>query len=226
MNRKLRLSLIIASSIVALYTILGFSGVLVVYRNSTWANEPSLKEGQFIVTTNLINPKPGDFVAYTFKYPDSLFSQHRIFRMVASEGDIVEMRDGTLFVNGENFDKDLSLAHEYRFSIEELNKLDLDNNYSYEHFFWMKPEDTLTRFIDDRIAEKFNLKQRRVIKSRNEYDDLIQAYYKQDWNRDHFGPFKIPKGKIFFLADNRDISEDSRFIGPIDRSSIKGVLIK
>jgi signal peptidase I len=49
--------------------------------------------------------------------------------------------------------------------------------------------------------------------------------YHRKWNKDNFGPLKIPSGKVFVLGDNRDNSEDSRYIGLIDKTAIKGVVI-
>ncbi len=40
--------------------------------------------------------------------------------------------------------------------------------------------------------------------------------------RDNFGPYNIPKEHYFFLGDNRDNSNDSRFWGPVPASYIKG----
>jgi signal peptidase I len=37
-----------------------------------------------------------------------------------------------------------------------------------------------------------------------------------------FGPVKVPAGQYFAMGDNRDDSEDSRFIGGIDRDRILG----
>ncbi|MCP4903034.1 MAG: signal peptidase I [bacterium] len=40
--------------------------------------------------------------------------------------------------------------------------------------------------------------------------------------RDHFGPYVVPEGAIFCLGDNRDLSLDSRFWGPVPLSYVKG----
>lgn len=40
--------------------------------------------------------------------------------------------------------------------------------------------------------------------------------------RDNWGPIVVPPGKYFFLGDNRDDSEDSRYWGFVDRSAVRG----
>jgi signal peptidase I len=40
--------------------------------------------------------------------------------------------------------------------------------------------------------------------------------------RDNFGPYLVPKNKLFMMGDNRDQSYDSRFWGYVDIKQVRG----
>ena len=42
------------------------------------------------------------------------------------------------------------------------------------------------------------------------------------WRRDSYGPEAVPPGNLFCLGDNRDISRDSRFFGPVGTDLVRG----
>jgi len=49
--------------------------------------------------------------------------------------------------------------------------------------------------------------------------------YKKNWNRDHFGPLRVPAGRLFVLGDNRGNSKDSRYLGMIELSRYVGTVL-
>jgi len=56
-------------------------------------------------------------------------------------------------------------------------------------------------------------------------DEVIFQQYKKNWNRDHFGPLRVPKGMYFVLADNRENMQDSRYKGFIEQSKFIGTVL-
>ncbi len=48
------------------------------------------------------------------------------------------------------------------------------------------------------------------------------AYLGQLEPRDNFGPYLVPKDKLFVMGDNRDQSYDSRFWGYVDVKQVRG----
>lgn len=50
---------------------------------------------------------------------------------------------------------------------------------------------------------------------------IDEPYIKEKIERD-FGPYRVPKGHIFTMGDNRNNSDDSRFWGPLPLENVMG----
>ena len=105
-------------------------------------------------------PKAGDIII--FKFPGNL-KQNYIKRLIATEGQVVEIRNKQVFVDGKLLENPSHVKH--------------------------------TDFTNSPIGSP---------------------------NRDNFGPYRVPKGFLFVMGDNRDNSYDSRFWGPLDRKLVLG----
>lgn len=142
-------------------------------------------------------PQRGDVFVFT---PPHDRSKNFVKRIVAVEGDTVETKGKTLYVNGEPVD---------------------DSKY-VRHVRSLYPDDDFPPFQLQRIPDNH---QRRLAKEELEGitdEDYLLSYevFKRKFPSGH--PFVVPRGYIFAMGDNRDESSDSRTWGVVDVDDIKG----
>lgn len=134
-----------------------------------------------ITLSHLGDPQRGDIV--TFNSPKD--GTRLIKRLVAVPGDVVEMRDDVLILNGQP-----ARYADVRPAVESVGAgIAVPALRATES---IAGQQHTVQFLD-RVAAKRS-----------------------------FGPVVVPRGHYFMLGDNRDNSEDSRYIGFVPRSGIIG----
>lgn len=177
--------------------------------------------GKLFFITRLKAPKRFRLVAYRAVVPmhGHALLIHRICGMA---GDMVEIKAGTLFVNGSAVDEDLQLKHIYKVNQQQAGEFE----YRTEEAYTIPPyTDTLYVPLADRVVKKAQLPCVRYILPAGVRDDEIYRVYQKSWNIDNFGPLRIPSNKLFLLGDNRGKAQDSRYLGLIDQNKVVGTVI-
>lgn len=134
-----------------------------------------------VVLARLGEPRRGDVV--TFSSPKD--GTRLIKRLVAVPGDVVEMRDDVLIING------VAARYEAASSSAEA--------------------------LGDGIVVAARQATERIHGDRRRIQVLEDVAARRS-----FGPVVVPADRYFMLGDNRDNSEDSRFIGFVPRSLLIG----
>lgn len=223
MNRLFRITLISLSAIVTIYFFLGLFGVLRLYRLPSTANEPNLKLNSYLFASNLVTPEIGDFIC--FKYGDSIMEKAiYVFRLSGTQGDTIQMKEGVFYINQKNMDENLNLNYNFEIDKMDLDQLKEKKIIDEEAVFRLENGKYFTH-LDKDTAEKFNLLNSKILKSRGEPNETMKKVFNKNWNFDNFGPIIVPENKTFVLGDNRHNSMDSRYFGFIDKNSIVGVII-
>lgn len=184
------------------------------------SSEPSLRQGRLFLTTRIKRPVRYSLISYRAILPPggmTILTQ----RLCGMPGDTLEMKAGALYVNGQEADGPLTLKHIYRVPAKTAAGMEYDRKQQYI----IPPyTDTLYISLEDKYVADNQLLCERYVLPPGLRDEEIFLVYKKNWNRDHFGPLRIPPGKFFVLGDNRGYRRDSRYLGPIDQSKYIGTV--
>ncbi|MGG9964256.1 signal peptidase I [Ferruginibacter sp. SUN106] len=242
MKKVLIGSAIFLGTVLVLWTVARITGMLQYYVIPSAANEPTLKIGDKLFTTNLKRPKPHQFIAFTSKYQDSVLAgynngdfnafkpgAHYLYRLCGIGGDTLEMKNAILYVNGKNFDEELNLKYEFEITAKAFNEIVEDEDKPAEGSYSspLQSKDSMTIAFDKTQIKKY---QSRIKLTPFIVNDTTNGPFKwldknTTWTTDNFGPLAIPAGCYFSLGDNRHNAMDSRFTGFIKQADIKGVVL-
>ena len=177
--------------------------------------------GEYFFISRFRAPKRFRLIAYHAVVPVT-GTKLMIHRVCGVTGDLVEIKAGTLFVNGKDVDGELCLTHVYKISQQAAGAL----TFKEEDAYMIPPYyDTLYIPLEDRVVKKEQFTYSRHILPAGLRDEAIFRVYQKNWNPDNFGPLRVPAGKVFVLGDNRGKVQDSRTLGLIDRNKVLGTVL-
>ena len=137
-------------------------------------------------------PKRGDIIVFKYPKDESLYY---IKRVVGIPGDVIEIRDKRLIINGQPLPAE-SVSED---AGKPLNDAIEDSHYDPKDFS---------------LVREATGDESRIVMNDNTTYMLT-----------HFGPETVPEGQYFAMGDNRDHSNDSRFWGFVPLRNIKGKAI-
>jgi signal peptidase I len=222
--KKFFIKFLIGIVVFAAMLIIGkFTGWFQYYSASTSSSAPTINRSEFFFSSTLKSYHNNDLVC--FKYNDFNFGKGVwVFRLCGQYGDVIEMRNGIFYLNGENFDKNLNLINQYKVSratYYDIDEVDIKNE---EFEMPVMGQDSVTLMMTTHYLRKRNIKS--LIKI-DTADQRNISRLKINPNRgiDNFGPIKVPKDSLFLLGDNRHNANDSRYIGFIPKKDVVSTVL-
>jgi len=195
--------------------------VIDVYQVSSASNEPTHPHGSIVMASCLKTADRGAFIC---------FKQHsteivRIYRCIAKEGDLIEIKNAAVYLNGKLLNEPYTW-NEYYISRQQLAAI---QGYVDTYKYPVNPINDSLYSITFSTAElsKYHLNLKSVTVNKGEaYPEIFSDFSRLNFNGDNLGPLKVPKNCYFLLGDNRHNAFDSRYIGFIKKDEIISTVIE
>lgn len=232
MKKRFIALLAIVPVLFILFIFARITGAIQFFRLTTPSCEPALKNGALVFSSNLKKPKNGDLIAYKSDFTDlenhySTKGEIHFHRVIASAGDVIEMKDGVCFVNEQNVDSGKNLMQNYTAASSAIKDLpeNIANENRYSTLGSMNQFEVFltTKEADKLIKEGIKLEKVIYKKGSDIYTGAFSWLKKEkEWTIDNFGPLKVPPDCFFILGDNRHNALDSRYVGFIKKIDFVG----
>ena len=210
---------VVITLIVLFLIIVKSTGLFNWYNMVTHTMEPTIQQGSSVFISNIPQINNNDIIIFeTEDFPGPV-----VFRAVGKEGDTVEIKDGVVFLSGQQENQENTLG---QFKVQKNKFLQIKDSEQVFHSYESAQLTYLDTFMiatKRDFADSMNLQE--VIYDKSFKEQEIVDKYNASWNRDNFGPIVIPEGKFFVLGDNRGDSYDSRYFGLLDKKDIKGKVL-
>jgi signal peptidase I len=219
MKRPFLITLAIVCLLVVAGVILFVTHALEFYTVSTTSNQPNYQPGDLMMASNF--KKPGNKDLIVFKRGSTLW----IFRCIGKEGDVVEIKNATVYLNGKLLAEPYTMK-EYYIPTKEILAMDkfiIKNNISSREISYGS---SLIALSDAQFKELNKpLKQFSKPKGGTPAEDFFPNFRDKGYNEDNLGPITVPQGFYFVLGDNRHDAFDSRFFGFVKAKDVISTVI-
>lgn len=190
----------------------------------------TLNYGDAVVIRRVMNDyRTHDLIYFEYPQPDSSSQGVRfIQRLIGLPGDTIALSDKALLINGITIPDTSSLQFNYFITLKnkEADSLfrlkyhfdeggavsnDLDYSYSLNH-------DEFVQLEKDSLIKKIELKHE---KSKNYDETCFPGYPQFCWNRDFYGPVRIPRSNDTLRLDTLNIGLYSTLIRDYERNTLE-----
>jgi signal peptidase I len=215
MNKSVIVIICLCGFFITLWITARLTNVLSLYYINSYANEPTLKTGQIITASRLKQPDTNTFVCIKARSGKGIL----VYRCVARGNDLVEIRNGVFYLNGKKRDEPYTW-NQYHISTKQLSSIaSYVRTYHYPVFDVNDSTHAITISAAD--LKKYHLDLQPWIIPKQDIDSgMFRLFVNDKYNRDNFGPIRVPKNAYFLLGDNRHDAYDSRYMGFISKDQV------